>query len=111
SAAFNDDALRNLAEIVGPEAAKLEQLDLTGSAVTDDGLLHLAKFSQLPNLLLASTGITDKGIETLQKVAPRLTTLHLGQTQITDTGIPLLEEFEHLVGLSVGPGAVTDSGL
>ncbi len=46
-------------------------LDLGGWKITDAGLVHLAGMKNLQHLYLEGTGITDAGLEKLQKALPR----------------------------------------
>jgi hypothetical protein len=42
---------------------EIEELDLAGTAVTDDALLHLARMGLLFDLSLANTAVTEAGID------------------------------------------------
>ena len=51
--------------------AKLEELDLKQNpGITDAGLGHLEKLTQLKKLHLTMTGVTDEGIEKLKQALP-----------------------------------------
>src|SRR5437763_421102 len=68
------------------------RVGLVGSAVTDAGLEHVERLTQLQELDLWSTEVTDAGLEHLKKLA-QLRTLDLSMTKrVDDAGL------EHLKG-------------
>jgi endonuclease YncB( thermonuclease family) len=71
----------------------LRDLNLRATLVTDNGLAHLRAFRALRHLSLMSTKISDAGLERLKVVAD-LEDLDLDRTPITDAGL------KHLYGLS-----------
>jgi hypothetical protein len=85
-----DRELGDLA-VLGP----LEDLDLSGSEVTDDGLQCLTRLPELRKLNLADTAVTDAGLRPLAGL-PRLEELDLSGTAVGDAG---LDHLTALVGL------------
>ena len=88
-----------------PRAETLTALSLGGcSAVTDEGIRHLARLPALQHLDLSGTAITDAGLEVLRHL-PNLRTLSLAWTRTSDRGMQALascDDLEH-VNLSVIP--------
>jgi hypothetical protein len=69
------------------EVRHLRHLYLNGTAITDDGLRHIGRLTELEGLsLIESTQITDAGLEQL-KGLNRLQLLDLEGTQITDEAV------------------------
>ena len=94
-----------------PPLAKLEQLDVCGSAFNDDGCRVLAR--QCPKLSfldLSETQVTDAGLRSLAKIAG-LDTLDLDGTRITDAGLAELKGLEQLSGVGTRDTAVTPAGI
>ncbi len=85
-AKFGDAELAKLA----PLAANLRWLDLTGTAVTDQGLAQIAAMPHLTRLHLARTAITDQGLVHLAPLV-ELEYLNLYGTPLTDAALPLLK--------------------
>jgi hypothetical protein len=61
--------------------ATLRRLDLSHSAVTDEGLLRLATFTALEQLNLDGTRITHRGLKVLDSLAS-LSTLNIRDTRV-----------------------------
>ena len=73
-------------------------VDLSDTKVTDTGLQHLSRLTQLEKLSLDRTGVTDGGLEHLQEL-PRLKAISLcGAIQVTDAALEYV-------------GAVADSSI
>lgn len=85
-------------------------LDLHGSAITDAGLLSVAKCKNLQRLNLSRTAITDAGLATL-KGNTQLKSLNLVSTAITDAGLSHLAAFKKLDKLYLMQSKVTESGM
>jgi hypothetical protein len=83
---------------------------LSGSEVTDDGLVHLKDISGLIGLNLRGTKITDEGLRHLSGIKT-LVRLHLEKTGITDAGLAHLSGLENLEYLNLYGTKVTDAGL
>jgi Leucine-rich repeat (LRR) protein len=103
--AVTDDGLRNL------EALKsLNQLRLGGTRISDAGLVHLRGLTQLSSLYLGGTRITDAGLVHLKGLA-QLSRLDVGGTRITDAGLAHLKGLTRLSSLDLVGTGVTDAGL
>ena len=50
---------------------RLRTLDLSGTRVTDAGLVHLGRLSRLRMLQLTGTTVTAAGVKKLQKALPK----------------------------------------
>ena len=85
-------------------------LDLHGSAITDAGLLSVAKCKNLQRLNLSRTAITDAGLAAL-KGNTQLKSLNLVSTAITDAGLSHLAAFKKLDKLYLMQSKVTESGM
>ena len=83
---------------------------LSGTDVTDEGLVPLGEIENLVWLNLRGTKITDAGLAHLAK-ATSLTRLHLEKTEITDAGLAHLAGLENLEYLNLYGTKVTDAGL
>ncbi len=60
----------------------LTELDLTATAITDAGVVHLLEAKNLENIDLSRTFVTSECLETLQKL-PRLQSANLNGTDIS----------------------------
>jgi hypothetical protein len=87
----------------------LQDLDLSGSRVTDAGLAHLHGLD-LRNLVLDGTKVSNAGLEQLASFK-NLRSLALNRTQITDDGLRRLAQFPSLTAVYLQQTAVTDGGL
>ncbi len=85
-------------------------LDVTDSAVTDDGLRNLRELISLNELHLGGTRITDAGLVHLKGLT-QLSSLDVGRTRITDAGLVYLKRFPQLLSLDLADTGVTDAGL
>lgn len=75
-------------EVVG-QLPHLRRLHLANTAVTDAGLAHLASLGELEFLNLYGTATTDAGLKHLHGLEG-LRKLYLWQTQVTDAGVAAL---------------------
>lgn len=80
------------------------------SAVTDDGIRHLARMPQLRHLDLSQTSVTDAGLSVAREL-PALESLSLVMTNVTDAGAVHLTGCEalrqlNLMWTSTGDGAI-----
>jgi hypothetical protein len=73
---------------------------LRETAVTDSGLMHVAKLSELRYLFLDRSDVTDKGLTHLVWMK-RLHTVGLYETPVTDTGLAILSLREQMWRLEV----------
>lgn len=63
----------------------LTELSLAGTAITDDGLIHLTALPDLKELHLQRTSVTDAGLDLLCDVR-QLETLLVEETRVTTEG-------------------------
>jgi Leucine-rich repeat (LRR) protein len=88
----------------------LAQVNLSGTPVTDAGLVHLKELKNLTRLNLARTQVTDAGLAHLKELKS-LTSLNLNDTQLTDAGLVHLKELKNLKELYLYNTKVSDAGL
>lgn len=83
-----------------------------GSAVTDEGVKHLVKASNLKKVHLSNGGLGDESLKYFATL-PNLTTLSLQGNAFTDSGLKHLRDKTELTSLWVGLGdnQITDKGL
>ena len=89
---------------------QLQQLDLNGTPVTDASLEHLKGLTQLQQLDLGGAQVTDAGLEHLKGLT-QLQTLELAWTHVTDAGLEHLKGLTQLRTLDLNYTKVTDEGL
>ena len=70
--------------------AKLENLQLFGTEITDAGLVHLKGLTRLEYLSLRGTQVTDAGLVHLKGLTS-LGDLDLSRTKVTDAGVADLQ--------------------
>jgi hypothetical protein len=95
--AMNDDSL-------------VVDFHLGGTALTDDGLVHVKALPKVHELNLKDTQVTDAGLANLAALAT-LKRLHLEKTKVTDAGLAHLKDLANLEYLNLYGTAVTDAGL
>ena len=91
---------------------KLQVLQLSGQN-TDAGLKHLAELIALRTLEIGFGGeidVTDRGVEHLRKLTS-LERLRLDKCKVSDTGCAIIGRFTKLTSLSLGSPKVTDVGV
>jgi hypothetical protein len=88
---------------------ELSDLDLTGTAITDEGLAHLSG-AGIQNLKLGDTKITSHGLAALAN-CPALSSVSLSKTQVDDSGVEYLIALPELRGLSLEGTPITDAAL
>jgi hypothetical protein len=59
----------------------LIELDLAGSAITDEGLRNLANFEVLQRLNLAGSAVTERGLQAVMRELPALKWLNVASTK------------------------------
>lgn len=74
-----------------PQTALHTWLDLTGTAITDAGRVHLAVLGRLDSLCLSDTAITDAGLVRLANMR-RLKWLGLSGTKVTDAAVKRFQQ-------------------
>lgn len=82
-------------QLLGDVAGDVIELDLASTTVSDEDILHLAKFTNLRRLKLNETKITDEALKTIGKLE-NLRSLNLYGTEVTDVGIKALSNLKHL---------------
>jgi Leucine-rich repeat (LRR) protein len=104
----------NLTDVKGPGLAqlknmpKLENLDLTKSAITDEGLVYLNGLA-IKDLSLAATKITDEGVIQLQHLT-NLQNLDLADTKVTDRSFQYLSHLP-LKWLNIRSTLITSNSI
>jgi hypothetical protein len=81
----DDEDLASLAELL-TAFPQLTALHFKSPQLSDAGLVHLKRLSQLRNLSLESAAITDAGLTELQALT-YLEALNLKDTKVTDAGV------------------------
>lgn len=88
----------------------LRILHLDRTAVTCEGLTSLRGLPDIEELYLMQTNVTDLGLEHLAQL-PKLKLLYLDNTQVSDVGLERLETARTLRWLSLGNTQVTKAGV
>ena len=88
---------------------QLRELDLEDTEVTDKGLERLKELSRLERLEV-SAAITDTGLEQLRGLS-QLKWLDLSNTSVTDAGREQLRGLDRLETLDLSYTLITDAGL
>ncbi|MHB1036255.1 MAG: leucine-rich repeat domain-containing protein, partial [Pirellulales bacterium] len=99
---------RGLSQLTG--LSKLKSLDLSRTAVSDQGMLAIAKMRQLAELELDGTQIGDAGVSHLA-AHPGLQRLSLYGTAITDESMKTIATLSRLDELYIGDTRVGDRGM
>ena len=92
----------------GPD--KILEINLTGTAFADDGLVLLGELPNLHVLALGGTRVTDTGLKQLKRLAS-LKVLWLYNTAVSDSGLAHLNGLASLESLKLSGTKVTDAGL
>jgi hypothetical protein len=100
----------DLAEKIGT-FTELTDLDLTETHITDAGLEHLKGLHRIESLNLSGNSeVTDAGIQYMQGFA-NLAWLGIDGTQVTDVGLEYLKRLPNLRALNLGDTKVTGEGV
>jgi len=99
-----------LAQLVKLNLPLLEELSLGSKLITDAGMCHLAKLTNLKKLSLSGCPITNKGLAKLATLKS-LRSLYLYETKITIGGLSLLNDLRNLRYLAIKPVVQDYSGL
>lgn len=91
-------------------AATCGDLELSDTQITDSGLLHLEKLTELWYLGLSRTRVTDAGLAHVASLH-QLHALDLDGCRISDAGLVHLKELKQLEQLSVSDTEITDAGV
>jgi Leucine-rich repeat (LRR) protein len=126
----DDQSLKLVSQLSG-----LRRLRIVGEGkLSDVGLAHLGKLTQLVGLNLPAAGLTDAGLSQLAPLATieeldlaggeitgaglaalgrwtALKTLHLPRSSFDDAGCHLLPQFAQLQSLDLSKTKITDAGL
>lgn len=102
---ITDDGLHHLTRL-----SNLEVLALNGTNVRGKGLRHITKLRDLTGLTLDNTPLTNDGLEYIGQLS-RLKWLHLSSTQITDDGLQKIATLRHLEDLQLRDTSITDEGI
>ena len=88
-------------------------LTLSYTAISDDGVAHLARLGEVSNLSLDRTKVTDVGLEAIasSELLIGMQGLGLRGTTITDAGLRHVGRLSKLKTLSIGGTKITDEGL
>ena len=98
----------DLATILDP--ARIRNLSLGRTAITDAGMKHLAGCANLAWLDLSLTRVGDEGLAAI-KDCRKLKQIFLEGTKITDASLPLIGGFQELEELDLSAVRVSDDAL
>src|SRR5689334_20823752 len=84
---FNDDDMEQLADLLMER--KHTKVSIRRSNITDVGVIHLVKCTDLVYLSLDENSVGDKGVQKLLTL-PKLRELHLCTNDLTDAGARLI---------------------
>jgi prepilin-type processing-associated H-X9-DG protein len=113
---ITDAGLAHLAELSNLRHLEISRIHfaipgMNKEYYTDRGLADLARLSQLEDLHLGSIGVTDAGMDHVAKLT-NLKWLHLfGCEQVTDRGLAKLAALKSLENLDVSESQLTVGGL
>lgn len=102
---ITDDGLLHVTRL-----SNLEVLALNGTNVRGKGLRHIANLRNLTGLTLDNTPLTDDGLKYIGQL-PKLEWLHLSNTQITDDGLRNIASLRRLEDLQIRGTSITDDGI
>ncbi|MEZ6054019.1 MAG: hypothetical protein R3B91_01370 [Planctomycetaceae bacterium] len=106
SNSISDNALESIGKIT-----TLKVLDLRGCVrISDVGLAHLSGLTNLVDLRLKTSGVSDEGVAHLEPLK-KLRVLHLEQTRVTGEGLAALSGMTDLTELNLYNTQVDDEGL
>lgn len=88
----------------------ITSLDLSGTQVSDAGLVHLKDCTDLRHLYLGATQVSDAGLANF-KGFKNFTALKLHDTTVTDTGLAHFKDSKNLTWLFLNRTPTTDAGL
>jgi hypothetical protein len=107
SCPIGDAAIAHLAE--RNVVPNLLSLDLADTDITDVGMAHIARFTQLTRLSLFYCNITNNGLKHVAKLE-FLEALNLDSREISNEGLVYLKELRNLKHLDIFSARVTDTG-
>ncbi|MGO9466808.1 MAG: leucine-rich repeat domain-containing protein [Isosphaeraceae bacterium] len=97
-----------LAHIAG--LTNLEEITLSGTAITGSGLVHLAGLKKLKSLTIPNAALDDAGLANLGRLTG-LEKLYIGGAMYTDAGIASLSSLTSLTELGMGSDGCSDRCL
>ena len=97
-------------ELTEADLAKVTDLDLHNTFITDAGLKEVVKLQQLKLLDLFRTQVTDEGLKDLAKLQ-HLTILILSLTNTTDAGLEDVAKLQKLTRLALEDTNISDASL
>jgi sugar lactone lactonase YvrE len=100
-----DDWLKQLAE-----QTELRRLELSGTAVTSAGLIHLKPLTNLERLNVCLTAVDDRGFEHLAGMT-RMKRMTLCSSKITGSGFKHLQSMTQLESINLHSSPASDEGL
>jgi serine/threonine protein kinase/Leucine-rich repeat (LRR) protein len=103
------EALKQLVTLSDPEFDDLQEVDLSGSGLTDSDLEILSP-NPCRRLILDRIPLYGPGLAHLKKM-PRLTELHLACPTLSFLGLGYLGDLKHLQRLSLAGSGATDASL
>ena len=103
-------ALRRKGAQVFQKGDRVIEVNANGTSVNDEDLARLKHFSQLTDVSLEQTQISDAGLQHLAAL-PRLEWLNLYRTNLGNQGLASLANIQSLQHLPIGETQVTDDGL
>jgi beta-lactamase regulating signal transducer with metallopeptidase domain/Leucine-rich repeat (LRR) protein len=89
---------------------RLESLALSDNPIDDAGAAAVARLTSIQQLDLSNTQLTDEGLRTLAADLPGLTNLTLNGTKVTDGGLDALMRLQHLKQVFAARTAITKAG-
>ncbi len=90
---------------------RIRKLSLSSTAITDRTVAQLARLSNLDELDLSRTSVSDKNLHELLSGCGRLRKLNLDQTRVTNDCIEVLAEAKHLRILDLADTEITEDGM
>jgi hypothetical protein len=102
--------LQQLGVTVFTQGDDVVEVNANRTDITDRDLSLVSEFTQLTDLSLEETTVSDTGIAALQHLK-KLEWLNLYRTQIGDDSLKVIRRLESLRHLPIGETNVTDSGL
>lgn len=105
NSSFSDSGLEKLQRL-----GHLQQLDVSGTQITNHGLMFVGEMPRMTSLTIARTSVDDEGLIYLKSLGS-LNTLDLSHTGVTDNGMRHVAGLTSLKKLRLAGTAVGDGGL
>ena len=97
-------------ERIGPIAANVFSLDLSGSSISDSDLANLDQLTHLTRLDLSETAIVGQGLEALTGLN-YLEYLNLFGTDVNDEALSIIQQVPNIVAVYLWQTATTSEGI